>query len=70
MRQITIGINTENAAFTGDCDDDDLTGQDVAARAEAARILRHAAQAIEDGSDGGSLHDINGNKVGSFEIED
>jgi hypothetical protein len=57
---VTVTItNTDNAAF-GDDETD--------ARAEAARIIRKAAEAIEQGSDRGRLRDINGNSVGSFEV--
>lgn len=60
--KITVTINsTDNAAF-GDDETD--------ARAEAARIIREAAKAIEQGSDGGRLRDSNGNTVGSFEVAD
>jgi hypothetical protein len=71
MRQITIGIRTENAAFGAQDEPEDGTERDeTEARAEVARILRHAAKLIEDGSDGAPLHDSNGNAVGSFDIDD
>lgn len=36
---------------------------------EVARILRHAADRVEDGFlDAGSLYDINGNKVGEYRV--
>lgn len=37
-------------------------------RAEVARILRHVAKAIEDGSEGGTLKDIDGNTVGHYDM--
>ena len=61
MKFILTITNTENAAF-GDDETD--------ARAEAARIIRKAADAIEQGSDGGRLRDLNGNSVGSFDVRD
>lgn len=35
---------------------------------ELARILRELAQKCEDGWKSGPLHDINGNRVGTFKI--
>lgn len=40
-----------------------------APREEVARILRELAKKIEDGHGEGGVHDINGNKVGSWVIE-
>lgn len=56
---VRIKIETNNAAF----------GEDPAP--EVARILRKAAQDIEEhGIDAaGSLFDINGNKVGTLDID-
>lgn len=55
--QFTVTIDTDNAAFDGDdCG------------AELARILREIAQKVEDGADEGNAFDINGNRVGSFEL--
>lgn len=51
-----LTIETGNAAF------DDCPG------AEVARILREAATAIERGTRGAPLHDINGNRVGRFDL--
>ena len=49
-----------NAAFT-----EEYGGPEV----EVARILRAAAQRVEDGSlDAGSLWDVNGNKVGEYRV--
>lgn len=40
-------------------------------RSELGRILRRAASQIElDGADGGALMDINGNRVGSWSVDD
>ena len=52
----TIDSSTGNAAF-----DDD-------AGAEVARILRDVATALERGTRSAPLHDINGNRVGRFEL--
>jgi hypothetical protein len=53
----TIDISTGNGAF-----DDD-------AGAEVARILRDVADRIERGTATGKVFDINGNRVGSFELQ-
>ncbi len=60
--KLTITIQMDNAAFT------DNSG------AEVARILREFADRSEDETDSSwdntySLRDINGNKVGTAEIE-
>lgn len=51
---IRIQLDTGNAAFSDGNRD-----------AEVARILREAADRIENGGDDFSLYDYNGNKVGS-----
>jgi|Wag4MinimDraft_13_1082653.scaffolds.fasta_scaffold00006_43 hypothetical protein len=56
MRRIKIEIETENAAFQPE------------PRREVARILREAADSIESGRTP-NIMDINGNKVGGFEID-
>ena len=44
-------------------------GDDEFARnVEVARILREAAEAIENGATDGHLHDYNGNMVGRFDF--
>lgn len=53
-----IEIETGNAAFEDD------------RNMELARILRQIAERLENGEDAGRVLDINGNKVGSFEIEE
>ena len=59
---ITITINTDNAAFESDPE------------SEVGRILRKAAKHIEDNglrrSDGMPTMDINGNKVGKITVTD
>jgi len=52
----SISIDTGNAAFEDD------------AGAEVARILRDVATALERGTRGAPLHDINGNRVGRFDL--
>jgi hypothetical protein len=52
---IRIEFDTDNAAF------EDFPR-------ESARILRNAADRIESGAMIGPLHDLNGNKVGYFEV--
>ena len=49
---VSIEIETANAAFTDN------------ERAEAARIIRDAADFIENGGDARNLRDMNGNTVG------
>jgi hypothetical protein len=66
MRTFTLTITTENAAFH----DDESPTSDDAAKAEIARILRDAAKHVENGSDGRTLHDSNGNRVGRFDCAD
>lgn len=61
---LTLTIKTDNAAFA----DDDGTESDEAMRRECARILRDAARKLENGSDHGTLHDVNGNRCGSFSL--
>ena len=52
---ITIKIETDNAAFDG-----------ADRRYEVARILRKVAYDIDRGDTPDALHDINGNRVGTF----
>lgn len=55
---VKIEIRTGGAAF----DDGNL-------EYEVARILRKIANQIENGSTSGAAMDINGNKVGTYEVE-
>jgi hypothetical protein len=58
MRQFVVRITMENEAFCGG-----------GARTEVSRTLREVAKRIEDGFPwGGSIMDINGNKVGEHRI--
>ncbi|USN14482.1 hypothetical protein PAPPERLAPAPP_01130 [Brevundimonas phage vB_BpoS-Papperlapapp] len=52
-----LEIDTGNAAF----DDDAKPG-------ELARILRDLADKIENGADMGAVRDVNGNRVGRFDV--
>ncbi|USN14348.1 hypothetical protein KABACHOK_05350 [Brevundimonas phage vB_BpoS-Kabachok] len=52
-----LEIETGNAAF----DDGDKAY-------EIARILRALADRVENGDEAGSVRDVNGNKVGSFDV--
>jgi len=52
-----IQFSTENAAFEGG----DLMS-------ECARILREIADNLERGRESGGVHDVNGNRVGNWEI--
>ncbi len=56
----TITIETDNAAF-GESSQD--------RREEVARILHIVAGKLTSGQDDGSTFDGNGNRVGSFELE-
>lgn len=55
--ELKLNMKMDNAAFT------EGPGH------EAARIIREAASNLENGTHKGPLVDINGNKVGSFEVE-
>ena len=56
---LTVSIETDNAAF-GDTSDEAL--------AECARILRVIAGAMEADNLSGKVRDVNGNTVGSWEL--
>lgn len=63
----TLRIDTDNAAFQAD------TGDAYPAFSpgpELARTMRKLADRLDDGTDhtDGLLYDINGNRVGSWEI--
>jgi hypothetical protein len=53
---LKLTIETGNAAF------EDLPGH------ECARILRDVAAALERGTRAAPLHDLNGNRVGRFDL--
>ena len=52
----TLTIQTDNAAF------EDAPGEEV------ARILEETAAKLRNMAQSGNLRDINGNKVGTFEL--
>jgi hypothetical protein len=59
MSNLRIAFNTDNAAFSED------------RGAEIARILRSLANVLEcadNSSDEGTVHDINGNTVGKWNL--
>jgi hypothetical protein len=57
----TLKFETENEAFT-----DQGEETDEARLAESARILREIADKMEAGTDGGTIFDVNGNKIGQW----
>lgn len=59
---VKIEIRTGGAAFRNEDETLDTT--------EIVRILRSAAQKIENGLEKGVFMDINGNSVGNFDIGD
>lgn len=61
-----IEFNTDGAAF--DTEDDKATYGTYYERKECARILRKIADQLDDGGEWGSIMDINGNKVGRWEM--
>lgn len=61
-----IQFSTEGAAFKDEYEDE--TMNDIYKRQETARILKKIASYIESGTNYGSIMDINGNKIGSWEL--
>ena len=61
-----IQFSTEGAAFKDEYAD--KTMNDIYVRQETARILKKIASHIESGSNYGSIMDINGNKIGTWEL--
>lgn len=61
-RTLSIRFTMENDAF-GEPDQEQWHD-------EASRILKAAAQRVENGADSFSLFDVNGNKVGSLDVID
>lgn len=61
MTETTFSVNIEsgNAAFDGD----------YGSRTEVSRLLSQIVDRIQDGADSGMLHDINGNSVGSWDLD-
>lgn len=61
-----IQFSTENAAFKDEYADD--IANNVYMRNEIARILKKTAAYIENGYSGGPIMDLNGNKIGSWQL--
>lgn len=61
-----IKFSTSGAAFKSEYED--KATNDLCTRGEVARILKKITVEIENGEDHGSIMDINGNKIGSWEI--
>lgn len=57
-----MSINLDNAAFRDDEEHLDPT--------DLARLLRQVAKRVEDGWNVGTCLDVNGNKVGRWEISE
>ena len=64
-REFVLSFKMENAAFR----DEDGSASDAAARAEVARLLREIAGHVAAGIDARTIHDVNGNRVGSWSGE-
>ena len=60
-----LEFETGNAAF----DDDADANTNNNAREEIARILRDVAHRVRDGSDGGFIRDVSGNRIGTWDFE-
>jgi len=58
----SISFDTDNAAF-GD-------GDPIVMSSEIARILHEIAEDVSHGQTGGKVYDVNGNRIGSFRLED
>lgn len=61
-----IQFSTEGAAFKDDYADEATNS--VQTRNEVSRILKRIAIYVESGNDNGAIMDINGNKIGSWEL--
>ena len=57
LNRFSLEIRTDNDAFADD------------PAAEVVRILKGVVTALERGTRGAPLHDINGNRVGRFDLE-
>lgn len=55
--QLTIQINTDNAAFEDK-------------EEEISRLLKEVSRKIENGISSGNLKDLNGNNVGNFDLNE
>ena len=61
-----IQFSTEGAAFKDEYESE--TMNDIYKRQEVVRILNKIASFVESGISYGSIMDINGNKIGNWEL--
>ena len=61
-----LEMQTSNAAFLPDVDDGTFEERQQAEHAEIVRILRKAADELENGNAYGACKDVNGNTVGGW----
>lgn len=69
---LNITINTENAAFHADYEDEEnMTYWEKAyyRNEEVKRILKNVCNQLDNGKVNGNCIDINGNKVGEWSID-
>ena len=64
---LKIEINTENAAFG--CDAETRWERDYSRNEEIKRVLKNVCNQLDNGNMSGVCIDINGNKVGRWQIE-
>lgn len=64
---LKVEINTANAAFG--CDAESKWEQDYFRNEEIKRVLKNICNQLDNGSISGVCVDINGNKVGRWQIE-
>ena len=69
----SLSFDTDNAAFKSE----DRRGEanteamdEIAALEECARILFEIANKLKYGTGEGRIYDVNGNRIGSFRLED
>ena len=61
-----IQFSTEGAAFKDEYEDEAINN--IYKRQETARILKKIASYVESGTDYGAIMDINGNRIGNWEL--
>lgn len=61
MNKFTLNFQCENDAF--------FDGDDNFDTFEVVRLIRHVADMVEAGTVGGQVRDINGAKVGGWDLE-
>lgn len=67
MSNITISINTDNAAFNVDAET--RWERDYYRNEEIKRVLKNVCNQLDNGKTSGSCIDINGNKVGKWSLD-